>query len=149
MSELKKMTNIFVVAIILTIISISVIVANGKTYTKEIKLPGNLTYEDNIDVYLEQEKESLSLESSRISSNIVEVKLNALEKGKAYLNINLNGEEYYTNSVYVHNMNIITYGSYFGNCTGGIVVPICVTVFMVYFLVILIKEYRKNISIKI
>ena len=146
MSELKKMTNIFVFAIILTIISISVIVANGKTYTKEIKLPGNLTYEDNIDVYLEQEKESLSLESSRISSNIVEVKLNALEKGKAYLNINLNGEEYYTNSVYVHNMNIITYGSYFGNCTGGIVVPICVTVFMVYFLVILIKEYRKNIK---
>lgn len=48
------MTNIFVFAIILTIISISVIVANGKTYTKEIKLPGNLTYEDNIDVYLEQ-----------------------------------------------------------------------------------------------
>lgn len=46
MSELKKMTNIFVFAIILTIISIAVIVANGKTFTKEIHLGDDVTIED-------------------------------------------------------------------------------------------------------
>ena len=138
----KKTTCIYLCLLVL--ISIITIVLMGNTYTIEYRLNGNNDYK----VELDQKKEIVKVIDKKIENDKLIMKVKGLKKGAAYITISqgITGSSYV---FYVHSLGVITEKEYLGYSKGVIIIPICITLFLIYILIYLIKKYKTSLKTSI
>ena len=131
MKQLSKKSKVFILSFILIIISTLVIIINGNTYTMKLDNVKHISNIDELDISIENEN-IVKCTDKQLENGIVKIKLKAISKGKTFLNYKYsNGESFYINSIYVHNLGIITRNTYLGDCNGSIVIPISFEIWLI------------------
>ena len=133
--------RLLVLIIVLVTISISVILINGRTYELNFDINN-----DNYYVTIEDENDSIEVVEKKEIGDQYFLRL----KGKKYGKVNVffhseNGLSTGT-TLYVHKSKIITDNYYFGKCSGDIVIPISLSIVLIYSIYLLINKYRKNVK---
>ena len=138
--------KVVLVAIILAIISLTILSITGRTYNVNVNIQG-VENPDKIDIKLEQEEECLEIVDTNIKDNELIIKLHSKKAGKAFINVvNDEGHDIFLDVFYVNDLRIITQNGYFSYSNGSIVIPIFTSIFIVYSLYILISLYRKSMN---
>ena len=141
-----KKLKVLILAIVLFIISAIVIILMGKTYT--IKIDRN-DYSGNLNecnLIIENEKIVKCIDKS-VKNGTLNIRLKSISKGKTSLIISSPGNSFSTiKSIYVHDGGIITYNDYFGDSTGSIIIPISITIWIAYVVLIIIKKYKEELN---
>ena len=145
---LKKISNkirVLLLLVLLAIISIFIIAIMGKTYT--FKMPYNKKIEDSNDIIIEVEDENVvTCIDKKVQDETIEVKLRSKTKGKTFVTINNKDEFVHLFPIYVHPLGIITYSEFMGECRGGIIIPISITIWLSYLLYVLVITYNKSVK---
>ena len=133
-NDIKK---VCILSLILTIVSIVFILLIGKTYVAEFSYNNN----ENCDVIIENRTGEIEILEEKQVGNKYLVKVKGKKNGKAFLIFNNNGniENKY---LYVHKSMILTDNNYFGKSTGSEVIPISLSIILIYILYLLIKKYN-------
>ena len=136
--------KVLILCLILTVISILNITYMGKTYTVCIEHNNekefNLIVEEDtgkIDVIEKEEKNYQYL-----------VKVRAKEPGKVYLFID-NGDFKTGKVLYIHKNMVITENDFWGKSTGAEIIPISISIVLLYTLFVLIKRFRESLNLNI
>ena len=133
----KDLVRLCELTIFLFLISVLVITLTGNTYT--------IKY-DNKDIKIaEIEKTTGDIEilEEKVVNDKYILKIKGTKKGKVYIYFNqgdFNQGEY----IYIHNYNVITINNYFGKSTCSEIIPISLSIVLVYSLYILIKRYKNH-----
>ena len=147
---LKKLNNkvkVLMLSILLLIISITVIVINGKTYLVKFNNIDSSYNLDNLIIETSQKDKIIKWTDKKLKNGTLSLKIKALEPGKTYITIKSEDESFYDIlPVYVHKLGVITTNSYFGNCNGSISIPISIIIILTYILYLIIKTYKKNMQ---
>ena len=134
----KDIKRLGIMSIILFVISTIVILSFGKEYTVVFDL--SKKYENKIS--LENENENIELIKKWSKKDKYYVKVRALKKGRATIYLD-NGVFKSGKSLYIHNNLVITDDNFFGKSTCSEVIPISLSIILVYLIYILIKRYRE------
>ena len=137
----KDIKGLLVLLVILSIISIIIIFSFGKEYTTSFTYNGD----KNIKLKVENEKGKIKiLEEKRVKDRYL-VKIKAIKPGRVFISLSdeTSGE---TKIFYVHKYMVITENNIFGKSTYSEVIPVSISVLLIYTLYILIKRYRKSIK---
>ena len=95
---------------------------------------------------LEQKEEILRIAEEHTEGGELVVTVRSVSRGHAYVDI-LDGDEIHIgSSLFVHPFGIITDENYFGDCTGGICLPIAVSLFLLVLLIDLARQYRTGMK---
>ena len=129
--------KIIVLSIILTVISFVIIMFMGKTYTVVYILKNSNDYKLSID----QKDGEVEVLDEKEKDGKYLVKVKAKKVGKVYLYLNY-GEFQEGKVLYIHPNMVITDNSYFGKATGSEVIPISLSIILIYSMLLLIKRYR-------
>ncbi len=136
----KDIKGLFLLIITLSIISITTIIILGRTHSTSFNIH-NKEYE----FLLDGDTETVEIINKKeVDKNLI-VKVKAKKTGKVALGINHDGFSE-MKLLYVHHFNVITEGDIFGYSRGSEVIPISLSIILIYTLVILIKRYRYNIK---
>lgn len=143
LEKINKKLKALILAIILIIISITCIIMNGKTYTVKIDNLNKISSIGELKVKIEDANIVECIDKS-FENGTLKIKLKSLSEGKSFVYVE-SGEGYIAMfSIYVHKFGIITFNEYMGNSNGSIIIPISITIFLIYLLFLLITSYRKN-----
>lgn len=82
---MKNKIKVVIVAIILAIISLTILSITGRTYNVNVNIQG-VENPDKIDIKLEQEEECLEIVDTNIKDNELIIKLHSKKAGKAFIN---------------------------------------------------------------
>ncbi len=133
----NSIKKICLLSIFLLLVSIVVIVKMGNTYTikfnsKNLKIENIELVNDDIVKIIDKKK---------IENNYY-IKVKAIKPGKVdiYTHYSNNFLSGYT--LYVHNSMVITDNSFFGKSNCSEIIPISLSIIMIYILSILIKKYN-------
>lgn len=137
--------KLLIIAIVMLIISFIFILINGKTYIYKINLNSNVDNINDIKVVLDQRKEVLTIIDKKINNNQIEFKLKGLNKGYAFIDVQVNDESF-MEKFYVHSFGIITQNHYLGRCSGDILIQLLLIIYTFIILILLIKKYRINMN---
>ena len=144
MKKTSKKIKVLCLGIILTFISIICIILNGKTYTVKLDVENEISSINELNIEIEQEKEFVKCIDKKLEDGVLELKFKSVNEGKAWIDIkNENYSKFF--SIYVHKFGIITYNDFFGDSNGGIIIPISLTICLVYIWYLFVKSYSKNI----
>ncbi|MBQ9313743.1 MAG: YdcF family protein [Clostridia bacterium] len=140
-----KKLKALVLAIILFIISVVVIIINGKTYTMKIDNTGYISDIEEWNIEIQDENVVKVIDKS-LENNTLSIKLESISKGKTYVHIiNAKNNNSFLISIYVHDFGIITYNEYMGDSNGSIAIPISITIWLIYVLYLLIVSYKQSV----
>ena len=133
MNNIKK---IFILSFVLIILSFTITSLMGKVYTVNFKLANS-----NYNLSIENESGEIEiLDKKAIKDNYL-VKVKAKRTGKVYLSLNY--DDYQEIRVlYIHKNMTITDNSYFGKSTASEIIPISISIILIYTLYLLIKKYK-------
>ena len=136
----KDIIKLCLLTVSLFIISFTFILLMGKTLTFSFKISSNnkLILDDNDTVeVIDERKEN--------NKYIVTIKAKKPGKGSLYLS---HGEGEFAESkmFYVHKTGVITDNNIFGYSRGSEIIPISLSIILIYLLCILIKIYKKNVK---
>ncbi len=136
----KEIKKVILLAIILIIISSITILIMGKTCT--------ITFDTNnkkiTDLAIDGEENVEILEKKLIGSKYI-VKLKAKKPGNTYFFLEY--DEYKEGkNVVVHKSHVITSDSFFGKSNGSEIIPISLSIFLIYCLYLLIKRYKYTLT---
>ena len=140
-----KKKILIILILFLTICSALSIIIQGSTYNVVLNLNNEVDEYSNLTINPET-KGIVSYSNVKIKDNKLYMKLKSIKKGITFIDINNNGENIAFFKIYVHNFGIITYNRYFGDATGSNVIPIAVTILLIYVIGCLIIDYRKCIK---
>ena len=143
LKKLNKKSKALILAIILIIISILYISITGNTYTIKIDNPHLVSNIEKVNIEIEDENIIKCIGKS-LEDGILKIKIQSISKGKTYISVNNNENSSALFCIYVHNFGIITFNEYIGNSNGSIIIPISITIFLIYLLYLLIASYKKN-----
>ena len=137
----KNIKRICLLSVILIIISNIIITIMGNTYTIRYKIKKTYNYK----LLLENRTGEVEILEEKEKENEYLVKVKAKKPGKVdlYLDYGILKEG---KILYVHKNMVITDNSYFGKSTGSEVIPISISIILLYSLLLLIKKYK--ISVK-
>ncbi len=135
----KEIKKLIILTIFLTIISTIVILWKGREY----ELSFFNVKDDNYTISIENGDGSVEILKEEIKGNELKVRIKETKAGKANVFLDQGGFTEGKN-IYVHKSKIITEDNYFGNCTASEVIPISISLILIYTLYILIKRYRHN-----
>ena len=82
---MKNKIKVVIVAIILAIISLTILSITGRTYNVNVNIQG-VENPDKIDIKLEQEEECLEIVDTNIKDKELIIKLHSKKAGKAFIN---------------------------------------------------------------
>lgn len=127
-------------SLILIIISTLIIIFMGRTYTVKFR-----TFADDCKIKLENKTGEVEIIDEKKENNEYTVKVKAIKSGKVDLNFIQND---YNSMVmlYVHKNLVITDNNYFGKSNYSEVIPISLSIILIYILYLLIKKYRYHIT---
>lgn len=139
--EKIKMVILF---FILSLISVIVILINGRTYNLKIKLNDNIKNINALEITTGYNNDIIKIVDKKIKDGILYLKLKSVNKGCTFVEV-VSEKHYSIDRFYVHGAGVITYNRRLGKCGGDIVVPISILILILQFLIIEIKHYRSNI----
>lgn len=138
--------KVVLVAIILAIVTFTLLSIFGRTYTLNVYLR-NVENPDRVKIVLDQDEEFIEITDTILKGRELFVKLHSLKAGKTHFSIiDENNENVFLDTFYVNDLGIITQNGYFGYSNGSIVMPICTSIFLAYSLYILVNLYRKSMK---
>lgn len=136
----KNIIKLSFLTLVLTIISYIVIVLLGDTHT--------LVFDANNKVkelIVENNDGIVELLEKKETNNKYIVKFKAIKSGKSYVYADY-GEYKEGKTLYIHKNMVITNDTYFGKSTGSEVIPISLSIILIYILYLLVKRYRYYIK---
>lgn len=132
----ENIKKIIILSLVLTIISLLVINIMGKTYSVKIektdKLKNGITVENGTGI--------IEITNQKETNNEYIIKIKAKKSGTAFLRIEY--EDFYETKIfYIHNNMVITENNYLGKSTCSEIIPISLTIVLLYLLYLLYKRY--------
>ena len=123
------------------------VIAVGGTYTVKYD-PGPFSASDGpYEAELEQQEPILEITGLTVTDGVIEVGLRSLEgRGRAYLTVSGPDEFEFLCRINVHAFGVITENNFFGWTRGGWAFSAGVAVWLLYLLVSMILEYRRDMS---
>ena len=143
----KSKAFYIILAIILAAISIAYVSVRGDTYVISFDVSNRADEITTEDIDADGAGLIYEVTDTRIGDDKVEVEIRSIPgaRGTGIISVDL-GDYLNTNKVvYVHRYGIITADDYFGNCTGGIIIPICTLIYLVAVVIGLIRKYRADV----
>ena len=120
------------------------IVLRGGSYNAELYRYGKDNAEIR-DFEIEQDHEVIKIENLRMEDKVIKFTVTAVSPGKA--TVVINWDEYSSIEIYyVNRLGVVTESSRLGNCTGGNVLVLLVTVYAVILLGSFIEKLRKGLK---
>ena len=139
----KKWTLLIIVAMI--VISVVWIIIRGNTYTIKEWVNKNIAEDINqVDITIENDRsddEVIKITDKKIEDDYLILKIKAVKKGKVNIVVRYTDEQGVIIPVYVHNFNIISIRTYFGDSRGSVIIPIFIEL---SFLSIVSSSHCKN-----
>ena len=135
----RNIKKICILTIALTIISLIVILLMGKTYS--FKIPGNEKYEMEVE---DNSGDIQILEDKQVNDEHI-IKIKAIKPGEVFINIK-NDHYQERKNLYVHKSMIITDNNYFGKSRGSEIIPLSLSIILIYILYLLIMQYRYSVK---
>lgn len=130
----KGIIRFILLSIILIIISLTIILINGKTYT--------YTFNNCKNYEIENSTGKIKVIEEKKINNKTIIKIKSVKPGKVDIIVNYNNDQQEIKMVYVHKSMILTDNSYFGDSNAIEVIPISISIILLYILYLLIKRYR-------
>ena len=137
----NSIQKIIILTIFLTIISFITIKLLGKTYT--VTFITNNT--NNYKLSLEEHSGKIKILNEKKQDDKYLIKVQAQKPGKVVFYLDHNGFQE-GKELYIHKNLVITDNNYFGKSTGSEIIPISLSIILIYILLSLIKEYRISIN---
>ncbi len=131
----KDIFKFCLLSLILTIISLAVVFLFGKTYTIKYN------YRPDSKFIVENEIGEVKVLKEYQKDNYYYVKIKAQKPGKVYLSF-VKDDYSERKNAYVHKSMIISEDNYFGKTTASQIIPISLTIILIYGIFLLIKRYR-------
>lgn len=144
--EMKKQNNI-ILGIVLLLVSFLYIVVRGSVYTIAFDVSRDLQPLEAYQIQIDQDKELVRITDTRLEekTKTLYVTLQAVSRGKVFVEVETDEIDIFKR-IYVHRLGIITEEDYFGKATGSRILPICITIWLVFAFVGLIRQYRKDVK---
>lgn len=136
----KDITRLIILSIFLFLVSTVIIITFGRTYTIYFDSLAN-----NDSLLIEEDKDSIKvLEEKKVDNKYI-VKVKAQKPGKVYLSLEKDDIKE-MRVLYVHKSLVITENSLVGKSNCSEIIPISLSIFLVYSIYLLIKRYKKHIK---
>ena len=136
----KSIKRLCLLTIILFVISTTIIILMGNTYTTSFKI-----YENNYKLVLEEDTDAVEIIEEYEKGDEYIVKLKAKKKGRVFLSLNY-GDTSTQKLFYVHKSLVITDNNIFGYSRGSEIIPISLSIILIYTIIILIKRYKISVE---
>ena len=138
---------------VLLTVCAAVLILAGRNYTLRLDqtrlMKSFLKAPDRITVAIQGDDPVLELKEQRVEEDALLLTFRSLRPGKAYISVNVMEEPQAYFHLYVHPLGVITCESYFGDCTGDVVIPIALILFLAAYLWATIRRYRENVRISL
>ena len=134
----KNTSKIYLLTLILTIISTVFILYMGKTYTTSFEILNN-----NYKFSLDADTGMVEILEEKEDNNKYIVKVKSKQPGKVSLTMNY-GDYREQKLLYVHKTMVITDNNFFGYSKGSEIIPLSISIVLLYFLYLLIRKYRNS-----
>lgn len=144
MKRISYRYYILLVGFILFAITSLVIIINGRYITVKYDIEDASTEISDYKLNIEQDKNIIAIVDKKIKGNYLEIKIKSINKGKAFVSIDSVNNYNFLTLFYVHSFGIITKNTFFGYSSGSIVIPICVSIFITFIILLVIKKYIKS-----
>ena len=132
----KNIKKIFLLSFALIAISFLIITLMGKTYTVVYNINSN-----DYKLLIENQTGEIEVLDKKEKDDKYLVNVKAKKAGKVYMYLDYG--DFKTGKVlYIHKNMVITDNSFLGKSTGSEVIPISVSIILLYILFLLIKRYR-------
>ena len=138
----KSVKKLCLLSIILIIISTIIIFVMGRTY--ELRFANNKNVNDYQVIVENEIGEVEVLDNTQINGERI-IKIKAKREGIVYVTLDY-GEYKEGKVVYVHKGLVITDNNYFGRSTWCEVIPISISIVLIYGIYLLIKKYRTSVK---
>ena len=135
----KNIKRLVLLFIILMVITITIVLVFGRKYTLSFDVGNHQEYELIID---NEDGEVKVIDENKVNDKYF-VKIESVKPGRSFLRLDY-GDYQEAKVVYIHKSMIITDNNYFGKSTCSEVIPISLTIILVYSLYILINRYRQH-----
>ena len=136
----KYIKRLCLLTIILFIITTTIIILMGNTYTTSFKI-----YENDYKLVLDEDIDAIEIIDKYEKGDEYVVKFKAKKKGRVFLSLNY-GDTSTQKLFYVHKTLIITDNNFFGYSRGSEIIPISLSIILIYIIVIIFKRYKKSIK---
>ncbi len=136
----KDIKRILCLIVILSIISLTVIFIRGNKYTIKFDIIGT-----GFSTSVDEEGIIKILDEKELDGKYF-VTIKGLKEGHTSVSVSNDTSGGYGRLIYVHKLGIITEDNFFGKCTGDEIIPISISIVIIYSLYILIKRYRSVIK---
>lgn len=136
------------VALVLTLFCVVYIGLKGSTYKMSFLLWGFASRNaEDYSVEIEQEREYIQVVGKEVKENELILTVASVEKGGwAFIDLYLKDEMINGKYVYVHPFGLITEENILGNCTGGNMIPLCLSLFLSYVWLDIWRKYKKGMK---
>ncbi len=136
----KDLIKLITLSLILTLVSTVIIFTFGRTYTVSF-----INAKDNKGLLLEEDIDSIKILKEKQVDNKYIVKVKAQKPGKVYLSLEKDGIKEMC-VLYVHKSMLITDNSLIGKSTYSEIIPISLSIVLIYSIYLLIKRYKHHIK---
>ncbi len=137
----KNIIKLFLLSIILLIISSIVILKYGNEYEMSFSIRTR-----NIESITEDNRTgAIEIIDKRKVDDVYYVRIKAIKPGRAEIIVNY-GDYGEIRSFYIHKSLVITDNGYFGKSNCSEVIPISISIILIYGLILLIKKYKNSIN---
>ncbi len=133
--------KVLIMTLILSAISVGVILLLGNTYTTSFLIRDN-----KYDVKISSDRGEIEVIEEKLEDNEYFIKMKSKKPGVVFINIVYDNNTYDSKFFYVHKSMIITENDIFGYSRGSEIIPISMTIILIYILFFLIKKYRMHIK---
>ena len=141
-----KNRTLVMIGLLLAAVCFAVILAQGTSYTVEVPLSGAPGSSEDYPVVIEKGAQAVSLTNRWVEDNTLYLQFRSIQRGKAFVSVD--GPEgpirYF--HLYSHYFGVLTYDSYFGDCSGSWVIPLAVCLYLVLVLWTLLRRYRAGVK---
>ncbi len=135
------MKKMILLALAMAAVCFAYILIRGGRYEVDYKIPYTL---ENPRLEISEGSEHIEVSNLMVGDGAIRFTVTAVSEGIA--EVSIYGDDAYGNMFifYVHKTGFITEGSLFGDCTGGNIIIIMMTVYAAIVLGIFIKKYRNG-----
>ncbi len=138
---MKNIIKLSLLTLILTIVSTVVIISFGKTYTATF----NIRREGNYRTKIENETGEVKVLEEKQEKDKYILKVKSVKPGQVYIYLG-DGDSEEGRVLYVHKNMVITHNNFFGESTYSEIIPISISIILIYALYLLIKRYKEHMK---
>ena len=141
------MKKLILLAIVMIIFCAVYIIAKGDVYYAKHSYYADIQDPDSYHLRIDEGNEYISVDDFRIEDNTAKFTVHALSEGKAEVSVYRENDDSYAVMIfYVHKFGLITEASLFGNCNGGNIIIIMMTIYFAVILGVFIRKYLDGIK---